>query len=417
MELFWWILGYVFIVTAFQIAMIIRGAIKYKIQDDVVDPNFSPSVSILIPAYNEEKTIISSVKGALRQDYDDFDVIVIDDGSADNTLNLLTEFKEKNDYSNLRIIHKENGGKFSALNTGMEESDKDWILAVDADSLIIPSTISTLVKRKRPDATGMTCSIGFINNCEVDDGIIKRKKMPTNLLVVSQMLEYIRTFIMLKMSLDSVNGTMIMSGACSFFDKEYVQSIGGYRDRITEDSELTLRMLSDGRNIQFVCDVLSYTEAPESIPVLHRQRMRWVRGLLRDMWEYKGKMEKNNAVRKFMVPYFYIADVVFPWIELIGWAWFFVSLFVIGNISLWFSLMFMGALYSLFLLNNVVLLTVGSKKMKMSFDYESKWLLFVTAAFDLFYYRPIMIFFVVKAQMKELFNTSYKWGDMKRKGF
>jgi len=416
MDLFWWILAYVIIVTAFQVFLMLRGAIKYNDKNDL-DSDFNPKVSILIPAYNEEKSIISCIEGALKQDYHDFEVLVIDDGSTDNTLQKVTIFMEDNDYENLRIIHKANGGKHSALNRGMEASNADWILAVDADSFILPSTISTLVRKKRINTVAMTAGIGFVNNCTIEDGVLVDRKVSNNLLVLSQMLEYIRTFVMLKMSMDSINGTIIMSGACSFFNKKFVQDIGGYRNRITEDAELTLRIHSEGGKVQFINDVLSFTEAPESVGVLYKQRIRWIRGLLNDMWEYKGKMDKSRSIKRYMIPYFYMADVIFPWIELLGWSMFIASLLFINELSVSVSLLFLLALYSLFLINNVVLLTVGFKKMVTSFDYGGRWKLYVIAFFDIAYYRPIIIYFVINAHMKALFHTKYSWGDMKRKGF
>lgn len=416
MDLFWWVLAFVIIVTVFQVFLILRGAIKYNDTIDL-DSNFNPKVSILIPAYNEEKSILSCIKGALKQDYHNFEVLVIDDGSTDNTLQKVNTFIAENEYDNLKIIYKENGGKHSALNRGMEEANGDWILAVDADSFILPSTISTLVRKKRIDTVAMTAGIGFVNNCRIEDGVLVDRKVSNNLLVLSQMLEYIRTFVMLKMSMDSINGTIIMSGACSFFNKKFIQSIGSYRDKITEDSELTLRIHAEGGKVQFINDVLAFTEAPESVGVLYKQRMRWIRGLLNDMWEYKGKMGKSRSVKRYMIPYFYMADVIFPWIELLGWSMFFASLLFINELSVSVSLLFLLALYSLFLINNVVLLTVGLKKMVTSFDYGGRWKLYVIAFFDVIYYRPIIIYFVVNAHMKAFFQTKYVWGDMKRKGF
>lgn len=408
---FWVTIIYVSIVMTIEIGLAIRSFFKFK-DNDIEDSDFAPTVSILIPAYNEEKTIVSSVISALNQTYK-AEVVVINDGSTDSTLQILKDEFGSNKW--VTIIDKENGGKFDALNVGFEKAKGDWVLAVDADSFLLPNTLKTLIRKRREGTVAVTAGIGMINGCKVEDGKLTEIKVPSNMLVISQMIEYLRTFVLLKMSLDDSNGTTVISGACGFFDRKYILELGGYKNRITEDAELTLRIHENGGKVQFVSDILSYTEAPETVRQLHKQRMRWVRGILRDIWEYRTKA-KTKSVKYFLIPYYLVAHYIFPWVELGGWLLFLTSIFIF-SIGLHLSLMILGIVYLLYLLNTLIVLYVGSKKMRLAMDYESKWKLLLTSFIDLLYYRPLMIFFTIKGQLMELFQGKDNWGKIKRKGF
>lgn len=416
MELYHIVFIYIFIIMIIEIGLGFRTLFKFK-DNELDDSDFKPFVSILIPAYNEEKSIISSIKGALNQNYDNFEVIVIDDGSTDNTLQNAIDFREENKIpiSKLRILHKENGGKFSALNYGMEEAEGDWILSVDADSFIIPQTISTLIKKKRKNAVAVTTGIGVVNNCDIVNGELIKKKVPNKPLVVSQMIEYLRTFVLLKMSLNDKNGTTVMSGVCGFFEKEFIQNIGGYKDKLTEDSELTLRIHKNGGNVQFISDILSYTEVPSSIKELHKQRMRWIRGIFRDLWEYRTTV-KTNSIRWFLLPYYFIVHYILPWVEIGGWIAMMITM-LFYPIGLYLSIYILSVVYIMYFINTMFIMSVGLSKMKLLNEYEGKWKLFVFSAIDVFYYRPVLLFFTIKAQIMEFFQKKIKWEKIKRVGF
>jgi len=412
----WFLIGLVLVsvVLVAQILLLIRALIKF---DDmgIDDTDFHPKVSILIPAYNEEKSIISCLKAALKQTYDDFEVIVIDDGSDDSTFDLVKEFIEGTDYDNIRLLTKENGGKFSALNMGVDEAKGDWFLAIDSDSFILPETIETLVSKKKENVQAMTTSVGMINSCSVEDGELTKKVIPNNPLVLSQMIEYLRTFTMLKMSMSDINGIGVISGCCGFFDKQFIKDIGYYREELTEDAEITLRIHENGGNVQFISDMLSYTEAPSNLSVLHRQRMRWIRGLLRNMRDYRTKITKGS-VKKFLIPYFYISDYILPWFEVAGWISLFAAL-ALTSLSIPVLILTFGVFYVLYLMNTAILMLVVFSRVEKFKNYRQKWKLLLFSLFDFIYYRPIILFLVFKAQLMELFGSKHSWGKMKRKGF
>lgn len=412
---------YIFLITVIQIGLIIKGNIDAK---TVKTYDWNPSVSIVIPCYNEESSILSCVRSALHQDYENFDVIVVDDGSTDSSAQLLIEKYglseiSENVFQNgiLTLIKKENGGKFSALNVGMDYSTADRILNVDADSLIVSNALEMLTKYTSPDAAASTAAIGIINGCEVNEnGGLLKKRIPFRWLVVSQMIEYLRTFVMLKLALNKNNGIMVLSGACTFFNREFVQSIGGYREKITEDAELTLRIHKNGGVVQFVPAVLSYTECPENRKMLARQRYRWIRGIIRDAWEHRQLLKGKTAIGRFMIPYFYITDLLFPWFEFIGWA-LFIWTILFGTFSIPIVVMFLAFVISLYIINNMVLLWVSNKWLKSFQGFENKWFVYFVAAIDYIYYRPIMVFLVLSSQIKEIFRTASPWGKLTRKGF
>ena len=235
----------------------------------LVSPN-APSVSILAPGYNEEATIVENVRSLLSIHYSNFEVIIINDGSKDRSLQTLIEhyelvkvnfalneqiktkplrgiYKSKNKaYSRLTVVDKENGGKADALNIGINVSSKDLILCIDVDCIVEQDAILRMVKpfmdeEKRVIAAGGVIRIA--NSCEVKDGRLIKVHMPDNLVARFQVLEYIRAFLMGRMAWSRLNGLLLISGAMGMFDKDIVIKCGGYNhNTVGEDMELIVRM-------------------------------------------------------------------------------------------------------------------------------------------------------------------------------
>lgn len=434
---------YLFIITTIQIALVLR-ALKYDPRPDENKHHTNNTVDILIPAYNEEKSIISSVKGCLNQTKLN-KVIVIDDGSEDQTPNKVIDYfnlkrvenfeevfnKEEittdgeligayeSEDKKILLLVKLNGGKYDALNLGTQISESDWILNVDADSILMPDANETLLSSLKKDSVAITSSIGIINGCEVDreKGTIKKFSLGFNPLVVAQILEYLRTFIMLKLSLVDKGTASCLSGACSLINRQYLIDVGGYKKKLTEDSEVTLRILQNGGKIQYIPDTLSYTECPSTVRDLKTQRDRWIRGMFRDMWEYRGLMKDKTAVGRVIVPYFFFSNVILPWVEILSWI-IFAFLLSIGAIavSAKLVLILIGIVFGLHIINNIILLVVSKKFIRYKI-YQNLWYLFFISCVDLLYYRPIILFLLIKNQFKELFSFTYEWGKIRRTGF
>jgi len=281
----------------------------------IADSPLSPSVSILVPAYNESASIINSVKTLLHLHYRNFEVILINDGSTDKTFDIVKKefglvktnyffdyrlpcerikgvYKSRDArFSKLTVINKNNGGKSDSLNAGLNVSKNNLVVTIDADSIIETDSITKLVKpfleekKKKVIATGGVVRI--LNSCDVEEGRIKKINLPKNFLAAWQVLEYTRAFLLGRMAWSQLDGLMLISGAMGMFDKEVLIGAGGYdTDEIGEDMELVVRMrrymAEKGEKyiVTYIPDPLCWTEVPSDLKSLKAQRTRWTRGLV-----------------------------------------------------------------------------------------------------------------------------------------
>ena len=228
---------------------------------------FEPPISLLIPAYNEQATIAASIRSMLQLSYPQFEIVVINDGSRDDTLNvLMREFAllpfpeayrsrvptkqirslyRSTIYSNLRVIDKENGGKADSLNAGINVSRYPLFCAVDADSILQRDSLQRVAQPFLEDdkviASGGT--IRILNGCTASDGFLQKIELPRSPLALMQIVEYLRAFLFGRMGWSPLNAMLIISGAFGLFKKEAVVEAGGYRtDTVGEDMELVVRL-------------------------------------------------------------------------------------------------------------------------------------------------------------------------------
>jgi poly-beta-1,6-N-acetyl-D-glucosamine synthase len=276
---------------------------------------FSPSVSIIVPAYNECTNIINNVKTLLNLYYRNFEVIIVNDGSTDNTFKLLYDYfqlekvnyffdyrlpckkikgvyKSKSlSYAQLTVIDKGNGRKADSLNAGINISKNNLVITIDADSIIEPDSITRLVKPfleetdKKVIGTGGV--IRILNSCKVEDGRIVEINLPKKFLPKWQVLEYTRAFLLGRMAWSQLDGLMIISGAMGMFDRETLINAGGYdTNEIGEDIEQVVRMrryMAEKKEkyvVTYIPDPLCWTEVPSDFKSLSSQRTRWTRGLI-----------------------------------------------------------------------------------------------------------------------------------------
>ncbi|MDH4186615.1 MAG: glycosyltransferase family 2 protein, partial [Nitrospira sp.] len=228
---------------------------------------FEPQISVLVPCYNEEATITSSVRSLLQLSYSDYEIVVINDGSTDRTLDVLTQefslipFPETYDarlatkpvrtvyhslaHPTLRVIDKENGGKADALNTGINLSHFPLFCGIDADSILQRDSLRLVVQPFLDDPHTIACggTVRIANGCEVTNGFLTKIGLPTNLLALFQVIEYLRAFLFGRLGWSPINAMLIISGAFGLFHKNTVIGAGGYRhDTIGEDMELVVRL-------------------------------------------------------------------------------------------------------------------------------------------------------------------------------
>jgi len=254
---------------------------------------YQPPVSILVPAYNEEKTIVATVRSLLRLNYPSFEVVVINDGSTDGTCQAvidafgLVEFPEAYrarlktapvrrifaapGHGRVRLVDKDNGGKADSLNAGINTARSPLFCVVDADSILQPDSLARAVQPFLEDARMIAAGgvIRIVNGCKVKDGLLSEVDLPNKLLPLMQVIEYLRAFLFGRLGWSPLNALLIISGAFGVFYKERVIAAGGYRrDLVGEDMEMVVRLHNQMREekrpyrIAFVPDPICWTEVP-----------------------------------------------------------------------------------------------------------------------------------------------------------
>ena len=326
----------------------------------------APAVAIIAPAHNEAATVVASTRAMLTLQYPNHEVIVVNDGSKDETLAvLIAEFRlfrservptgglatkrvkavyESSDPLRLLVIDKENGGKADALNVGLNYARTPIVAAVDSDSLLEGDAIIQAVKpfMDEPETTvAVGGMVRAVNGCAVAGGQVTGMTAPPSFIALFQSLEYLRAFLGARVGLSFLDSLLIVSGAFGLFRRDVVLAAGGFlHSTVGEDMELVVRLHEtlrrEGRayRIPFVADPVCWTEVPESWSVLKRQRNRWQRGAIDSLWLHRRAMfrPRFGAVGLFAMPYFLFFEVLAPIAELLGYVLVVVGL-AIGRVS------------------------------------------------------------------------------------
>ncbi|HLW88775.1 MAG TPA: glycosyltransferase, partial [Terriglobales bacterium] len=288
-----------------------------------VVPEFgTPTVAVLIPAYNEEKVIERTVRAALASNYPDLRVIVIDDGSRDHTLEIArTAFQREASSGRVLILTKPNSGKADALNFGLEHlRDEEVFVGIDADTVIAPNAISRLVPHfSNPKVAAVA------GNAKVGNRV--------NLWTRWQALEYITSQNFERRALNVMGAVSVVPGAIGAWRTSAVREAGGYHtDTVAEDADLTMALLRRGYRVEYEDLALAYTEAPINAKSLMRQRFRWSFGILQSVWKHRAVFARKGALGWVALPNIVIFQIllplVSPFIDLmfaVGAIWYFVQ--------------------------------------------------------------------------------------------
>lgn len=414
-----------------------------------------PSISIIAPAFNEEKSIIENIRSLLSIYYPQINVIIVNDGSTDDSLSkaiehyglikveMAIEYEVKSskirgiyrsihsEYANLILVDKENGGKADALNAGINVSRSDLFVAVDVDSIIEPDAVLRLVKPFLEEERGrkVISSGGVIrvaNNCEIKDGRITKVRFPKGLLVKFQVLEYFRAFTLGRMAWSKVDGLLIISGAFGMFDRNIVVAVGGYdRTTVGEDLEIVVRMRKYMRNelkmkykVAFIPDPLCWTEVPSSFKVLSRQRNRWTRGAIDTILKHKDMMFNPRYGRIGMVsfPYWVLFEWLAPIVEIVG-VIFFIILIILGDVNsssyLLLSLFVLSFAFAFSMLG-VLFEAIMFNKYK-GYGYLLQVIFF--ALIEVIVFHPLNVYFAIRGNFSFFIKNNQKWGEMTRTAF
>ena len=414
-------------------------------------PSFSSvsiPVSLLTPAYNEETTIVFSVRSLLQLNYPSYEIIVINDGSTDTTMEelrknfdlvripdcrneVLSTQKVRDVYisgkhPNLKVLDKDNGGKADALNAGLNYCQTALYCCIDADSIIernsLQHVIEPFVEDDTTIATGGTVRIA--NGCRVRDGHLETVGLPKNFLALYQIVEYLRSFLFGRMGWAGLNGMLIISGAFGVFRRDIVIEAGGYRtSTVGEDMELVVRlhklMRLNGKpyRICFVPDPICWTEAPEDFRTLRNQRIRWQRGLSESLSMNMSLLfhPKGGMVSWVAFPFM----VVFEWLEpLVQIAGYFSAIlyYASGMISgeAFFTFLVVVISLGILLSTNAILLEEISFHIYPRFRHTL--LIFAAAILENFGYRQINSYWRLVGIFSWLFGKKGGWGKMRRRG-
>jgi len=362
--------------------LLVHVAALFELRDDIrerdwgpmfspFDSPFLPGVAIVVPAYDEAPVIVESVQSMLDTNYPDVEVVVVDDGSTDDTLARLVDAFDlaevdapipvdaptepvhavyrSTDALSLTVVEKDNGGRSDALNAGVWLTDQPLFCAVDADSIIDRDGLLSVVQPflNHPEETVATGgTIRVVNGCTVDDGQVTEVGLPDRLLARLQVSEYLRAFYSGRLGLDRLKGLLLISGAFGVFRTDVVRSVGGYdTENVTEDFELVMRLhrhLSDADReyrVEFVPGPVVWTEVPEDRRTLRAQRTRWYRGLLATLRQYRAMVSRPayGPLGWFVLPAFVLAEAFGPLVEGFGYAVVVVG-FALGLVDPWLTL-------------------------------------------------------------------------------
>ncbi|MDB5137294.1 MAG: glycosyl transferase family 2 [Mucilaginibacter sp.] len=411
----------------------------------------APSISVLAPAYNEGATIIENVRSLLSLHYNNLEVIIINDGSKDDTLEKLINaydlfkvdffvneqlptkpvkgvYKSHNPvYRKLIVVDKENGGKADALNVGVNVAQNNYYVCIDVDCVLEQDALLKLAKPFLENTTQRVIAAGGVvriaNSCQIEGGRLVKVNLAKQFLPRVQTLEYIRAFLLSRMAWTRLNGLLLISGAFGAFDRDIVIKCGGYNpNTVGEDMELVVRMrrYMEERNepyrVSFIPDPLCWTEAPSTFKILGRQRNRWTRGTIETLRIHK-KMFFNpryGLLGMLSYPYWLFFEFLAPIIEFVGtigliiycltgpvnWSLFMIMLGVLS----------IGILYSIFAIMMEVL-TYNQYRNK-----KDILRLVLVAVLEPIVFHPFVVWSAIRGNI-DLLRKRNSWGEMTRQGF
>lgn len=415
---------------------------------------FTPGVSIIAPAYNEEVTIIDNVTSMLSLNYPNYEVVVVNDGSKDRTLELLINkfelveipyayiesvltkpfrrlFRSKNP-SNFRltVVDKQNGGtKADASNAGVNVAKYPYFVCTDVDCILDKDSLYHTIKEvtvHKTEVVAVSATMRMSNGCVVKNGQIKSFKAPSSLLPLFQELEYLRSFVIGKMGWSEINAMPNVSGGFGVFKRNIVIKAGGYNSKsFAEDMEcvytIVQYMVKHGKPYK-ICQIpetCCWTEGPSTVSILRRQRRRWSRGLL-EVFSNNRNVMMNPSMKKLGVltsPYMIAFEAFAPIIEILGSIYLIIIIFFLDRIN-WSAAIILMMMVFFFSQTMTLFCVYLDRYIKVL--YKSRWeylKLVIISPLEIFIYHPMLLFFSIDGQLAFFSKKEFKWGEMTRKGF
>jgi len=359
----------------------------------------TPKVSVVIPAFNEEKVIAKCIERVRASDYENLEIIVVDDGSTDNTLNEVFEFKHKTD---VRVVIQPNQGKWAAMNRAIMTVDSGIVVCIDADTQIKPDAIRKLARHFNDPKVGAVAGKIRVGN-------------RVNLLTRLQALEYTTSQNLERKAFDAIRGILVVPGALGAWRVQALRRVGMFcEDTLTEDSDMTISVTRAGYRVIYEDRAEAYTEAPERIGQLLSQRLRWSLGMFQSAWKHQRAIFEGRSVGLVSIPDMFIFGYLFPLLAPIA------DLFILIVAYNYFTGGWGGEvsqapkeLWAFLLLPGLELLIAAASLM---LDREERlWSLLLYPVQRLFY-RPILYFSVIRSIARAISGRLAIWGNQKRKG-
>lgn len=420
---------------------------EYALKNVHMDDFFVP-VSIVVPAYNEEVTVVDTVRSLLALDYKIYEIIVVNDGSKDNTSQVLidafqmTQIKMpiRNQVKSqpvesiyeafgqkvpVILINKKNGGKADALNMGINVSNYPYFICMDADSMLQYDSLREIVRPvlENENVIAVGGAVRPANGAELELGRVKKYRLPKNVLACMQTLEYDRSFLAARILLDKFNGSMIISGAFGLFKKDVVIAAGGYdSSTMGEDMELVVKLHEFCVNndihylIKYATNAICWSQAPEKLSDLCKQRKRWHRGLYQCLKMHR-KMLGNRRyapVSYITYPYFLIYELYSPYIELFG-IFSMIMAYLVDLLNVPYMILFF-AIYAMF--GAIMTLTAFFSRIQ-TIDLSISAVDVIKAIGLCFFEITCLRFVMATVRMQALIGIKQKknlsWGSIERK--
>ena len=408
-----------------------------------------PPVTLIVPAYNEERVIAQSVRSLLGIEYPRIQIAVINDGSTDNTLEELTRSfslrktevrpsgelptQPIRDYyvsvvePRLVVIDKQNGGKADALNAGINFCESPYFLAMDADSVVEPEALTYAVRAILEDPERVVAVAGIVrgvNGSIVDGGRVRSPSLQLNLWVVMQTIEYVRSFLAGRAGWSQINGLLMVSGAFGLFQKAACVKVGGYSTRtVTEDLELVVRLHRYAREhkldwrVVFAPDAVCWTEMPSSAAVLSRQRKRWHEGLWQTIAAHRAMCfrPRYGVVGMLSMPHQVIHEAGGPFVELSGLVLLPLAYFL-GMLSFKAFVLYMAFAFFFSIVFSLMAVLIDQTLFPRHRFPRDALLLLVFALIENFGYRQLYLSWRLAASWNYLFGK-ISWRASTRTGF
>ncbi|WP_040155640.1 glycosyltransferase family 2 protein [Mobilicoccus massiliensis] len=427
-----------------------RSAHSWRL--DAVSSRLLPGVSLVVPAYNEAAGIVPSVSSMLSLRHPRHEVVVVDDGSTDDTFDRLVRafslvgvdrpvpadiacegdvrgvYVPDDGWTRLTVVRKANAGKTHAVNTGINIASEPLVAVIDADSILDPDALVSVSAPFAEDPVRTVATGGVIraaNGCRIRDGRVVEVGMPSSWLARIQVVEYLRSFLLGRSGWSRLRCLILISGAFGLFRRDVLVDVGGLRaGSIGEDFELVMRMHErmtrqhrDYR-IEFVSEPIAWTEVPTTLRVLRAQRRRWHRGLWEVLWSYRGMLgnPRYGRIGLLVLPWFWAFELAAPAIELVGLVLVTVGL-VFGVVDPVYALLFLVLAYGYALLVSCASLAIE----ELTFHKYTRWRDLVVALAasiaENVGYRQLTAWWRCEGLVAGIRGTKAEWGTMTRTGF